>query len=325
MKYPSLVILALLTASSVAGALEFDAKKIYREASGAVVLIAASDDKLGKGSMGSGSIVRGDGLVLTNAHVILKEKTGSPFQRYLVILKPERVTGDLKRDTARRYRARLLSYSSELDLAVLAIQTGEKAFFPYLYFSNPDGVETGEPVLAIGHPEQGGLWTLTTGTLSGQMENFQNVPGKSVFQTEASINRGNSGGPLLDRKGRILAVNSNISRRGEDGLAITGINFSIKSSVAVKWLGSVGLPFDYAPDGVKEAGIVPVPRPEPKAPESKPAPKAKEPPPEILTETHPYREEDLFKAVEREMEGLMEEMKGKLKGNARPPVSGDRD
>jgi serine protease Do len=51
-------------------------------------------------------------------------------------------------------------------------------------------------VVAIGHPEQGGLWTLTTGVISAEIDNFNGVKGKQVFHTETGLNRGNSGGPL---------------------------------------------------------------------------------------------------------------------------------
>ena len=54
---------------------------------------------------------------------------------------------------------------------------------------------------------------------------------------ETSVNRGNSGGPLLDGNGYMVGINTAIARKSEDGLAITGINFAIKSSVVRKWVG----------------------------------------------------------------------------------------
>jgi serine protease Do len=101
---------------------------------------------------------------------------------------------------------------------------------------DPDEVEIGDDVVAIGHPETAGLWTLTTGVISSVVKDFQGVNGKDVFQTEASINRGNSGGPLLNDEGQMVAINTCISRRAADGLAITDINFSLKSSVPVEWM-----------------------------------------------------------------------------------------
>ena len=192
-------------------------------------------------------------------------------------------------------------------------------------FSDSDLVSIGDPVIAIGHPEQGGLWTLTTGTISSHINNYGNIPGKNVFQTETSLNRGNSGGPLINRHGHIVGVNSMISRKAQDGLAITGINFSIKSRVAVNWLGSIGLKFELAslkpdqnspPSVANNAGIVPVPKEIVLAPK----PEAKKPPPpklkqvipkepRILTKIRPYKDKDLLRQVEDEMEDMMDEMK----------------
>jgi serine protease Do len=95
--------------------------------------------------------------------------------------------------------------------------------------------------VAIGHPEQGGLWTLTTGTISAEFENFNATKGKSVFQTETGLNRGNSGGPLLDTDGRMIGVNTAIARVAPDGMPITSISFSLKSNVAKQWLRDQGV------------------------------------------------------------------------------------
>ena len=99
----------------------------------------------------------------------------------------------------------------------------------------------GDPVLAIGHPESGGLWSLTSGRIGSIIKNQSGIKGKHVFQTETSLNRGNSGGPLLDGNGDMVGVNTNISRRSSDGLAITGINFAVQSNVLRDWLRVGGI------------------------------------------------------------------------------------
>ena len=111
--------------------------------------------------------------------------------------------------------------------------------------ADPDEIKIGEEVIAIGHPEQGGLWSLTYGRISGSIENFSDIDGKDVFQTDTSLNRGNSGGPLLDQRGYMVAINSNIARLGSGGLPITGVNFAIKSSVVKKWLSKEGYTIAY--------------------------------------------------------------------------------
>ena len=111
---------------------------------------------------------------------------------------------------------------------------------------DPEVITIGSRVLAIGHPEQGGLWSLTTGVISAEWENFTNVPGKHVFQTETGLNRGNSGGPLIDENGQQIGVNTSMARKAKDGLAITSISFAVKSSVAKDWLAKQGVQVAYA-------------------------------------------------------------------------------
>ena len=312
---------------SVSAADDFNPRKIYSETSKAVVLITGFELGQQEMSKGTGSIISSDGFVLTNAHVIIDQSKGRPFNNLRIFLKPDRVSGDLRKDTSLKYRAELVRFSENLDLALLRIKSPSIGnLSPTLEFSDSDLVSIGDPVIAIGHPEQGGLWTLTTGTISSHINNYGNMPGKNVFQTEASLNRGNSGGPLINSHGHIVGVNSMISRKAKDGLAITGINFSIKSRVAVNWLNSIGLKFELAslksnqsspPSAANNAGIVPIPKekviPAPK-PEIKktPSPKpeklvSKEP--KILTKIRPYKDKDLLRQVEDEMENMMDEMK----------------
>lgn len=309
-----------------AAALEFDPKHIYQRTAPAVVLIAAFDPGQEKQSLGTGSIISPDGLILTNAHILSKDLFHPPYKNFRVFLKPPQVTGNIRKDTVRKFKASLINYSNFLDLAVLKIQGGSPPF-PHLSIADSNHVEIGDPVLAIGHPEQGGLWTLTTGTISSQIENFSDTPGKHVFQTETSLNKGNSGGPLINRDGTIVGINSEIARKNHNGLAITDINFSIKSNVALTWLNTVGFPFSSARIKTKQpqplppqtAGIIPVEKPKIREPFSAAPPVSKSSPvePEILTDPHPLKMEDLRKQVETEMEDLMEEMRNKLQ-NKRP-------
>ena len=284
--------ICLLAGSSRAG--DFDPKTVYQSVSPRVVLITGFEPGEKFQGMGTGSIIRKDGLVLTNAHVVLNAKRGRPFSQLRVFLKPHRLTGNLKKDTRRRFKARLLLHNRDLDLALLKIESRTESYEP-VGFLNAERIGIGDRVLAIGHPESGGLWTLTTGTISSHMENFQNIPGKNVFQTETSLNRGNSGGPLLDAHGLMVGINSNIARKSKDGLAITDINFSIKSNVAVHWLNNNGYHFGFtAPQQMAKvepeepyapSGIVPAPK-EPKA-EAQPEPR---------TGTHPQPESVLPKS-----------------------------
>jgi serine protease Do len=239
-------------------------KDVYKKAGPAVVLILGSDD--GKsGSGGTGSIITAEGKIVTNAHVVLNE-SNQPFKILYVFLKPPKITGDNTKDLVNRYKARVLSYSvaEELDLALLQIENPPPNL-PTIAFGDPDQVEIGDDAIAIGHPEQAGLWTLTTGKVSTLIANFNRIAGKNVFQTDASVNRGNSGGPLLDAEGNLIGINTMIARQGAGGIAITGVNFSLQSSVAVKWLAGQGMGLAYTPKGQTEQVVVAV-APEPQKP-----------------------------------------------------------
>ena len=307
---------------------DFNPRKIYQKTSSAVVLITAFDRGQKSASTGTGSIIRKDGFILTNAHVVFNDESNEPFDSIRIFLKPDRVTGNLKKDTSRKFKATLVHYSNPMDLAILKIQdTQFSSALPLLELSDLKETSIGDRVLAIGHPEQGGLWTLTTGTISSLIENFEDVRGKDVFQTETSINRGNSGGPLIDRHGHMVGVNSMIARKGKGGITITDVNFSIKSTVAMEWMRSVGYSHSYAMPQSKshtptpekqthteKAGIVPV-QTQPQEP-TKIKPELKQEllkEPKILTEVRPYKEKDLFDQVEDEMEDMMEDMKGRIR------------
>jgi len=245
---------------------EFDPSYLYKNVSKSIVAVAGSDTTYGKKSIGAGSIINNDGIVLTNAHVIINKKNKKPFKKLFVLFKPDRLTGVFKNDISKTYQCKLLHYSRKLDLAILQIIDIPTPLPPAIKFADSTLVSIGDPVIAIGHPESGGLWSLTTGTISSKINSFQNISGKNVFQTEASLNRGNSGGPLIDGNGFLVGVNSMFSKVTNDGLPITGINFSIMSNVAVNWLRSLKFDVNFSkphhvkkPSSIQEAGIIPVP------------------------------------------------------------------
>jgi len=212
---------------------------IYKKAAPSVVYIHAFLHE-GGAQAGTGSIISRDGRVLTCRHVIWEEVRKSPAMRLLVFIKPEKVTGRSEDDLKLQYDATLVAESEALDLAVLQI-SNPPADLPVLEIANSDEVEIGAPTVAIGHPEQGVRWTLTTGAVSGAMVDHEGVKGRDVFQMETSINRGNSGGPLLDHAARLIGVNEAMARVGEGGVAITGIQFALKSNSAAAWLKEKGL------------------------------------------------------------------------------------
>ncbi len=312
--------------STAASGKELSPREIYEQASPAVVMVMGYADGGRKGSGGTGSIVQSDGLILTNAHVVIEEQTGKPFARLSVFLKPARVTGESKSDLSRMVRAKLLAYSQTLDLALLKLE-GVMEPLPVVDVSESGRVRIGDRVVAIGHPEQGGLWTLTTGVISAEVDNFNGVKGKHVFQTETGLNRGNSGGPLLDGEGRMVGVNTAIARVASDGLPITSISFSLKSSVATQWLreqgvGIRGMPLptgqlqpaadqSMAPPVQSQAKPVKPSQPDLSL-ESKMKPEVVRPAP-----TRPYNLDELISdraKAEADLDSMMSEMRGRMKG-----------
>jgi len=278
----------------------FSSKEIYQRAAPSVVLILAGE-KTGAGELGTGSVIEG-GRVLTNAHVVVNDKTGRPFSAVRVYLKPERVTGDTKRDLQGPINAKVTRFDRGLDLAILEPESRLKA--GPLALGDDSAVEPGDAVVAIGHPEQGGLWTLTQGVVSTVIADLGGVAGKDAFQTDASINRGNSGGPLLDRSGAIIGVNTSMARKAADGLTITSVNFSVKSSVAKRWIGGEAAPAPAAPVAEAPAAETPVAAiPLPPPPKTKPV---------VVTPQAPYRIENVLEAEMKEMDDLEAEMRREI-------------
>lgn len=274
-----------------------------------------------KGSGGTGSIIQSDGLVLTNAHVVIEEQTGKPFASLSVFLKPARVMGDSKSDLSRMVRAKVVAYSQPLDLALLKLE-GVTEVLPVVDVRESGQARIGDHVVAIGHPEQGGLWTLTTGVISAEVDNFNGIRGKHVFQTETGLNRGNSGGPLLDGEGHMVGVNTAIARVAADGLPITSISFSLKSSVATQWLREQGVGRRVGrgtplPTGIDQPLSQPQAKPGLPSQPDLPLKQMMKPDPPQPTPARPYNLDQLVSdraKAEADLDSMMSEMRGRMKG-----------
>jgi Do/DeqQ family serine protease len=163
-----------------------------------------------EGSLGSGVIVRGDGLIVTNNHVI---EGGTELNVVLA--------------DRREFPAKVMLSDPRADLAVLKIDTkGER--LPVLPIADKDSVQVGDLVLAIGDPFGVGQ-TVTNGIVSALARTDVGANDYSFFiQTDAAINPGNSGGPLVDMEGNLIGLNTLIySRTGSS----TGIGFAIPAAM----------------------------------------------------------------------------------------------
>jgi Do/DeqQ family serine protease len=162
--------------------------------------------------LGSGVIISADGTVLTNHHVI----DGA-----------DKITVTL--DNNKIYDAKIVGSDAPSDLAVLKI---EAESLPFLSLGNSDNVRIGDIVLAIGNPLGIGK-TVTAGIISakGRRTGLSDGSFEDFLQTDAPINRGNSGGALVNLSGELIGVNSQIISGSEGGGNI-GIGFSIPSNMA---------------------------------------------------------------------------------------------
>ena len=227
--------LAMLCASE---SFAFSEAEVYRNAASSVVLIFGFDEG-GGGSSGTGSILTRDGLVLTNDHVISNASRGAaggrPYENLVVYFKPSPITGDDRRDLREPYHVDVVARDAALDLALLRVKNPPADIRP-IVLGDSEEVDVGERVAAIGHPSGGGLWTLTTGTVSSKRRHAS----RDLFQTDAAISPGHSGGPLLDSNARLVGVNTVVRhataprspRQGHD---------SLRSRVALAWVNRQGV------------------------------------------------------------------------------------
>ncbi len=171
--------------------------------------------------LGSGTIVNSNGYIITNRHVVLvsDDRTGA-----ISIAKAAYVTLSDKRE----FKAQVIGVDEKTDIAVLKIN--EKNL-PFARFADSDKCRVGDIVFAIGNPLGVGM-TVTSGIVSGLSRSDTGVglAYQDFIQTDAAINAGNSGGPLIDFEGRIIGMNTMIRTASGQGGNI-GIGFSIPANL----------------------------------------------------------------------------------------------
>jgi serine protease Do len=155
-------------------------------------------------SVGSGFIVDKSGYILTNAHVVEDSS---------------RIT--VKLDSGEEFIAKVIGTDEETDVAVLKIEAGKD--LPFINLADSEKVKVGDWVLAIGSPF-GLARTVTAGIISQTKRETPASLFQKFIQTDAAINRGNSGGPLVDMNGEVIGINSQIATSTGD---YNGIGFSL--------------------------------------------------------------------------------------------------
>ena len=160
-------------------------------------------------SLGSGFIIKEDGIVITNNHVIANAED--------ILIR----VGD------KEYSAEVIGADPYMDLAVLKMKTKDK--FKTVSFGDSSKARVGDWVVAIGNPfGLGG--TVTSGIISARNRQIGLTRYEDFIQTDASINQGNSGGPLFNLKGEVIGVNTAIIAPGQSGSI--GIGFAIPANAA---------------------------------------------------------------------------------------------
>ena len=160
--------------------------------------------------LGSGFIVRADGIILTNAHVVADATD--------VIV---------KLTDKREFKAKVIGIDKPSDVAVIKIDANN---LPVVKLDRADDVKVGEWVLAIGSPF-GFDNTVTSGIVSAKARTLPGDTYVPFIQTDVAVNPGNSGGPLFNMKGEVIGINSQIySRSG----GYQGLSFAVPIDVALK-------------------------------------------------------------------------------------------
>jgi serine protease Do len=174
---------------------------VARTATPAVVSVAR------RGGSGSGVIIRADGVVLTNAHVVGTVRTV-----------------EIRTADGRTFTGTVLGRDPSIDIAVVRVEARN---LPAAPLGNSDELQVGQIAIAIGNP-LGLDRTVTRGVVSALNRDPRGVSiATGLIQTDAAINPGNSGGPLLDSSGRVIGINTAILA------GTTGLGFAIPINVAI--------------------------------------------------------------------------------------------
>lgn len=172
---------------------------------------------------GTGVVITENGYIVTNAHVIYDSEYGAGVA--------DSITVYMNDDNS--YNAEVIGYDTDCDIAVLKINaTGLTA----AEFGDSDGLMLGESVVAIGNPLGFDLMnTVTSGIISGLNRNITiNDKAMNLIQTDTAINSGNSGGPLINKKGQVIGINSSKMSSSYGSASIEGIGFAIPSNEVSK-------------------------------------------------------------------------------------------
>ena len=227
----------------------FDPAALYAARAGGVVTIYANLGAEGS-SQGSGFVVGGDGLILTNAHVITNVAESRPVHGASAVY-VEFADGD-------RVRADIVGWDLFSDVGVLRVSASDHRLSP-VPLGNSSTVLVGEPVAAIGSPF-GQQTSLSVGVVSATGRSIDSLTSGfavvNAIQVDAPINRGNSGGPLFDAGGRVIGINAQIESNSGNN---EGVGFAIPINLARRSLDQLVRTgrVQYAYIGIRTQDVTP--------------------------------------------------------------------
>ena len=239
---------------TVASATLFDedvTTSVYSQVSPAVfeIIVTGESNGFTTSSQGSGFLIDNGGNILTNKHVVDGASS-------ILVKIPNKSS----------IPATLLGLSEDYDLAVIKVDSFTVSGITPLTFGDSNELRIGQMAIAIGSP-YALTNTITVGVISGLNRTVRGSNLSGMIQTDAALNPGNSGGPLLDSKGYVIGINTAI--QAEEGA--TGIGYAVPSNIALKiipslksgvsvqkpWLGITGVALnDLTPDQLKSIGLV---------------------------------------------------------------------
>ena len=215
------------------GTPSFNPSSIYRrESPGVVTIISTGLGDAGangnESGLGSGFVISGNGEIATNAHVVTSGEGAS-------IRKAEQVFVRFKDDN--QVPAKIIGFDPFSDVALLRVETAGLTLRP-LPLGSAEDLAVGSPVAAIGSPF-GEDQSLSIGVISALDRSIESLTGFATvgaIQTDAAINHGNSGGPLLDSRGRVLGINAQIQTTSGEG---SGVGFAVPVDTVKRSLGQL--------------------------------------------------------------------------------------
>jgi S1-C subfamily serine protease len=226
----------------------FDAAKVFREASPGVVTIRSVFSGGGGAAEGSGFVLDTGGRIVTNAHVVTDDSSGTrkPAKEVFIEFPDRNVVS-----------ARIIGFDPFADVALLEVKPDGFKLHP-LQLGDDHELVVGQPVAAIGSPF-GEQQSLSVGIVSATNRSVQSLTKfqiEGAIQTDASINPGNSGGPLLDAGARVVGINQQIETNSG---ANDGVGFAVPISAIKRSLAQLehGGEAEYAYIGVASQPLYP--------------------------------------------------------------------